>query len=104
VAHFGFVDTGLVRDALHDPVAQALTARAPAIVSRAIPVERAAARLVRAVERRTPRLVLPRWWAPVSVLRGALGPLGDRWMAGDPAIRRILRDADDAASAARDAA
>ncbi|MGE4426824.1 MAG: short-chain dehydrogenase/reductase [Solirubrobacteraceae bacterium] len=97
VAHFGFVDTGLVRDALHDPVARALTERAPAFLSRPIAVDVAAERLVRAVERRAPRLVLPRWWAPVAVLRGVLGPLGDHWMAADPALREILRRADDAA-------
>ena len=72
VAYFGFVDTVMVQEAFEKR--RQATGRdedlAPAFVLKRITPEQAGEALARAIERRQPRLIAPRWWAVASVLRG----------------------------------
>jgi NAD(P)-dependent dehydrogenase (short-subunit alcohol dehydrogenase family) len=99
VAYFGFIDTEMTRSALTDPIAERFEAEFPAVLRRRLPAEAAGAAIVRGIERRSPRIIAPRRWAPVSALRGMLNPLADRRMERDAALQAILRDADQPAAA-----
>ena len=54
----------------------------------------AAAAVVRGIERRAPRIIAPRRWMPLSVLRGLLNPLLDRRTERNAGIQAVVRDAD----------
>lgn len=93
VAHFGLVDTDLVRNFESDPVASAFEARAPALISRKVTAESAGEALVRGIERRCPRTIHPGWWRIPYALRGMLGPLGDALVARDPGCLALMTQA-----------
>jgi len=79
VAYLSWVDTGLVTDAERDsPAFAAMRAGLPRPLRRTMPVDRAAATLVRAVDRRARRVFEPRALRAVSWARGLVGPLVER--------------------------
>ncbi|HLM51183.1 MAG TPA: short-chain dehydrogenase/reductase [Solirubrobacteraceae bacterium] len=65
VAYFGFIDTDMVRQVETDPLAEALRDPGDSAFSRPVPVEGAAAAIVRGIERRARRVYHPRWILPV---------------------------------------
>lgn len=91
VVYPGFVDTRMVRETLADDVAAEFEPALPSLITRRITPERLAARIVAGVERRQPRVILPRWWAAYSILRGMLNPLTDRALAGDGRVADVVR-------------
>jgi NAD(P)-dependent dehydrogenase (short-subunit alcohol dehydrogenase family) len=99
VAYFGFIDTEMTRSTLADPIAERFEAEFPGLLRRRLRPEAAGAAIVRGIERRAPRIIAPRRWAPVSALRGLLNPLADRHLERDAALQAILRDADQPARA-----
>ena len=97
VAYFGFVDTVMVQDAFEQR--RRTTGRededlAPAFVLKRITPQQAGEALARAIERRQPRLIAPRWWAVASVLRGVLNPALDYATTHTAKIQSALREAD----------
>jgi hypothetical protein len=52
----------------------------------------AGAAIVAGIERRAARIVRPRRWTLLSVLRGALNPLVDERMRRDPKVQSLLRE------------
>jgi NAD(P)-dependent dehydrogenase (short-subunit alcohol dehydrogenase family) len=94
VAYFGFIDTKMVQDAFEDPVAQRLEDYLPAFATRRLGPDAAAAAIVRGVERRSPRVIAPKWWRAYSVMRGAINPLLDRRMETDAEMQALLREAE----------
>jgi NAD(P)-dependent dehydrogenase (short-subunit alcohol dehydrogenase family) len=94
VAYFGFIDTKLVRDAFDDPVTQGIREGLPGFISRPLPVGRAGAGIVRGVERRSARVMVPRYVPVLQVLRGLLPFTLDRRMAVDERLQAALRTAD----------
>ena len=60
IAYFGYVDTPTARRSVEHPAMAPIMASMPGSMRRPIPVERAAAGLVRAIERRSRRVVVPR--------------------------------------------
>jgi hypothetical protein len=96
---FGFIDTEMTRSTLADPIAERFEAEFPGLLRRRLRPEAAGAAIVRGIERRAPRIIAPRRWAPVSALRGLLNPLADRHLERDAALQAILRDADQPARA-----
>jgi NAD(P)-dependent dehydrogenase (short-subunit alcohol dehydrogenase family) len=99
IAHFGFIDTVMVRESLSDPVARRYEERLPAWARRRLTPAQAAAGIVDAVERRAPRVVLPRWWRAWFALRGIVNPILDRALARDQETLELLRAVDDPARA-----
>lgn len=94
VAYFGFIDTQMVRDAFTDPVAQHFWESFPTFMTRRLPPSAAGEAIVRGIERRSPRIIAPRWWRVYSVLRGVVNPLIDARLERDDQILEIVREAD----------
>jgi len=94
VVYPGFADTKMVRDAFTDPVATGLEDLAPAFVMRRISPALVAERLVDGIERRAPRVVVPRWYALYSALRGILNPLMEASMVRDRRVRELIERAE----------
>jgi NAD(P)-dependent dehydrogenase (short-subunit alcohol dehydrogenase family) len=94
VAHFGFIDTQMVRDSFADPVAAKFEATFPAFARRRLSPTQAASGIVSALERRAPRVIMPGWWKAWFALRGIVNPLFDAAMVKGEQYREILREAD----------
>ena len=95
VAYFGFIDTEMVHRAVDaDPLADRLLARAPKVLHKRLPPSAAGAAIVRGIERRQPRIIRPRRWAAISVLRGILNPLTDAQMERHKATQAMLSQLD----------
>jgi NAD(P)-dependent dehydrogenase (short-subunit alcohol dehydrogenase family) len=94
VAYFGFIDTDLVRDAFESPVAREARDAMPGFIRRPLPVGRAGAAIVRGLERRSARVMVPRYVPIASALRGLLGPVMDAGMARDRRLMQAVLAAD----------
>jgi NAD(P)-dependent dehydrogenase (short-subunit alcohol dehydrogenase family) len=101
VAYFGFIDTDMVHQALDsDPLAHSMLTALPKPLHKRLAPSTAGEAIVRGIERRQPRIIRPRRWALMSVLRGILGPLTDAHMERDHSTQDNLRQLE--ARAARD--
>ena len=94
IAHFGVIDTPLVRDASADSLAQGFEQLLPPWMRQRMPPEAAARALVAGIERRAPRVIAPYWWAAWFALRGMASPFFDRMAEHDQAMLALLRKAD----------
>jgi NAD(P)-dependent dehydrogenase (short-subunit alcohol dehydrogenase family) len=95
VAYFGFIDTEMVRQAMdRDPLVDRLRATTPKPLLKRLPPSVAGEAIVAAVEARKPRLIRPRRWIALSVLRGILNPLLDARIERDPEIQAMIREFD----------
>jgi NAD(P)-dependent dehydrogenase (short-subunit alcohol dehydrogenase family) len=95
VAYFGFIDTEMVRQGLdRDPLANEMTATLPKLLQKRLSPQAAGEAIVRGIEGRRPRIVQPRRWEVLSVLRGILGPLGDAQLERDEQTQAHLRKLD----------
>jgi len=90
VAYFGFVETALVDRTFAQPAFATLREVLPDWYTRPIPVQRAADAIVRGVERRSARVVAPRWVAPLMAARGLLPALDER-LARDERVQAVIR-------------
>ena len=98
VAYFGFIDTEMVRQGLdRDPLAHEMTATLPKLLQKRLPPQAAGEAIVRGIEGRHPRIIQPRRWAVLSVLRGIIGPLADAQLERDEATQAHLRRLDERA-------
>jgi NAD(P)-dependent dehydrogenase (short-subunit alcohol dehydrogenase family) len=96
VAYFGFVDTHMVHKGLdEDPLAERLGRElVPAAIAKRITPYEAGEAVARAIERRRPRVIAPRYWTAMSVLRGVINPVFDLITERAPQIQAMLREAD----------
>ncbi|HJP64732.1 MAG TPA: short-chain dehydrogenase/reductase [Actinomycetota bacterium] len=94
VAYFGFVDTPMTRSVMANPRAAEMISYVPWWLRRRITAERAGEAIVRAVERRAPRMVTPAGWAFMARTRGVSDRLADRFILWHPRVMRLLADAD----------
>jgi NAD(P)-dependent dehydrogenase (short-subunit alcohol dehydrogenase family) len=96
VAYFGFIETEMVRKAIdEDPVAQTMLADLlPKPLRKRLPATAAGEAIARGIERRQPRIIRPRRWAAMSVLRGIISPLTDAQMERDETAQANLRKLD----------
>jgi NAD(P)-dependent dehydrogenase (short-subunit alcohol dehydrogenase family) len=96
VAYFGFVDTEMVRQGLEERRRQRGSDEGPLpeFLRKTIPPEQAGEAVARAIERRQPRVIAPRWWAGASVLRGALNPLMDSAGSRSSQVHEEVRQAE----------
>ena len=90
-AYFGFIDTDMVRDAFEDRVTQQLEQMYPRWLLRRLPPSAAGAAIVSGIERRAPRIILPRWWGVWSAMRGVFNPVIDRYIERDERVRTAVR-------------
>jgi NAD(P)-dependent dehydrogenase (short-subunit alcohol dehydrogenase family) len=95
VAYFGFIDTEMVHQGLdRDPLVNQMLASLPKPLHKRLPPSAAGEAIVRGIERRQARIIRPRRWAAVAVLRGALGPLSDARLAGDESTQALVSGLD----------
>jgi NAD(P)-dependent dehydrogenase (short-subunit alcohol dehydrogenase family) len=95
VAYFGFIDTEMVHRAIDaDPLAGEMLATFPAPLRKRIQPQAAGEAIVRGIERRQPRIIRPRRWVAMSVLRGILNPLSDAQLERDERTQQSLRALD----------
>jgi NAD(P)-dependent dehydrogenase (short-subunit alcohol dehydrogenase family) len=95
VAYFGFIDTEMVRQGLdRDPLAHEMTEALPKLLRKRLPPQAAGEAIVRGIEGRRPRIIQPRRWAVLSVLRGIVGPLGDAQLERHEMTQAHLRKLD----------
>lgn len=95
VAYFGFVDTEMVRQGFdEDDLGKRMKAMAPSRLRKPISPDHAGESIAAGIERRAPRIIEPRQWRPLSVLRGIAGPLADRKMARHGGVQALVRQAD----------
>jgi len=94
VAYFGFVDTQMVQEAFDARRAGREEELFPAFVLKRISPLRAGEAVARAIERRQPRVIAPRYWAVLSTLRGLLNPAFDYGAARSARVQEVLREAD----------
>lgn len=90
VAYFGFIDTEMVKRAIDaDPQSDRLMELIPRPLRKRLQPREAGEAIVAGIERRAPRVIRPRRWTVLSVLRGVTGPLSDAWMERNPEARAL---------------
>jgi NAD(P)-dependent dehydrogenase (short-subunit alcohol dehydrogenase family) len=78
VAYFGFIDTDMVRGADSHPALSALRDDSLGPLSRSKPVSAVGRAVVAGMERRSRRVMVPRWVGAMLLLRSLVQPLADR--------------------------
>ena len=95
VAYFGFIDTEMVHRAIDaDPLAERMLETLPRPLHKRLPPSVAGEAIVAGIERRRPRIIRPRRWTIMSVLRGILGPIGDAHLEKDLKARALMLEFD----------
>jgi len=95
VAYFGFIDTEMVHQAIdNDPLADQMIASLPAPLRKRLPPSAAGQAIARGIERRQPRIIRPRRWTIMSVMRGILNPLTDAQAERDETLQGLVRQFD----------
>lgn len=95
VAYFGFIDTEMVHRAIDaDPVADSMLAAYPRLLRKRLQPVVAGEAIATGIERRAPRIIRPRRWVVMSMLRGILNPLIDIRMERDATVQAAARELD----------
>ncbi len=95
VAYFGFIDTEMVHQGIdEDPLSDRMFARLPKVLHKRLKPKVAGEGIVAGIEARKPRIILPRRWTVMSVLRGIINPLIDRQMERDAEMSAIVGELD----------
>lgn len=95
VAHFGFINTRMVQDAFEDELVGAnIDALFPKLLLRRLKPSYAAAAVVKGIENRSPRVIVPPWWKAWFWARGVANPILDAAMLKDERMTAMLRAAD----------
>jgi NAD(P)-dependent dehydrogenase (short-subunit alcohol dehydrogenase family) len=95
VAYFGFIDTEMVRRSIDaDPLAEVMFDLVPKPLRKRLAPAAAGEAIVHGIERRRPRIIRPRRWAALSVLRGIVNPLIDAQMERDEKTQALARQLD----------
>jgi NAD(P)-dependent dehydrogenase (short-subunit alcohol dehydrogenase family) len=95
VAYFGFIDTEMVHRAIDaDPLSELMLESLPTPLRKRLTPQVAGEAIVRGIERRQPRIIRPRRWTAISVLRGVINPLLDAQMERDERTQEVLRRLD----------
>lgn len=92
VLYPGWVSTPIARAAFgaNDLVTQMREQLYPAFLGGAIHPEKVAARVVRGIENRSPRIMVPRRWEPIAALRGIVNPLTDSFLQHNAMLHDLL--------------
>jgi NAD(P)-dependent dehydrogenase (short-subunit alcohol dehydrogenase family) len=103
VAYFGFVDTKMVQDIMDQDVAAADRQELfPEFIRRRISPAQAGEAVAEAVVRRRARVIAPRYWATLSVLRGVVNPAFDLLTARQQRVQDVIRQAEAAPAGGSD--
>jgi NAD(P)-dependent dehydrogenase (short-subunit alcohol dehydrogenase family) len=103
VAYFGFVDTKMVQDVMdREGRPTNLEDMTPEFIRRRITPAQAGEAVAEAVLRRRARVIAPRFWTTMSVLRGVVNPAFDLVSARQQRVQDAIREAEIAAGAAEE--
>jgi NAD(P)-dependent dehydrogenase (short-subunit alcohol dehydrogenase family) len=95
VAYFGFIDTEMVHRTLDDdPVATKSVELLPKPLRKRLAPAQAGEAIARGIERRAPRIIAPKRWAVISVLRGIVNPLVDDYAVKDARSQSFVEEFD----------
>jgi NAD(P)-dependent dehydrogenase (short-subunit alcohol dehydrogenase family) len=94
VAYFSFIDTDMVRDAFAESPSQSLREGVAARFTKPMPLDRSVSRVVRGIERRAKRIVVPRALEALVLAPGLLSPLLDRAASGGSKLEEAIRTAE----------
>jgi NAD(P)-dependent dehydrogenase (short-subunit alcohol dehydrogenase family) len=95
VAYFGFIDTEMVHRSIdQDPLVDSMLGALPKPLHKRLAPATAGEAIAQAIERRQPRLIRPRRWSVLSVLRGIVNPLSDARMEREASTQSFLREID----------
>jgi len=99
VLYPGWVDTNIAKVAMRDPgpVKELADHAFHGPLGRTITPERAAKAIADGMEKRAPRIIVPRRWVPISMLRGLFNMATDSIMERDAKIAGVLERIDDSA-------
>jgi NAD(P)-dependent dehydrogenase (short-subunit alcohol dehydrogenase family) len=98
VAYFGFVDTKMVQDVMdRDDLAGDREELFPEFIRRRISPAQAGEAVAEGVLRRRARVIAPRYWTTLSVLRGVVNPAFDLLTSKQRRVQDAIRDAEAAA-------
>ena len=84
IVYFGYVATETARRSVSHPAMAPIMARMPRRAREPVPVERAAAAIVKAIERRADRVVVPASMTPAVLFPEFAQALGERWLGRGP--------------------
>jgi NAD(P)-dependent dehydrogenase (short-subunit alcohol dehydrogenase family) len=94
-AYFGYIDTGMVHEALdNNPLKDQLMEVQPKFLHKRLPPSAAGEGIARGIEKRAARVILPKRWAALSVLRGVINPLIDQQAATRGDVQALVRALD----------
>jgi NAD(P)-dependent dehydrogenase (short-subunit alcohol dehydrogenase family) len=100
VAYFGFVDTRMVQDIVDiDPDAAARQDMFPAFIRKRITPAQAGEAVAAGIERRRARVIAPRYWTALSVLRGIVNPPFDLMGTREPRVQGLIKESEAAVHA-----
>ncbi|MCX5366682.1 SDR family NAD(P)-dependent oxidoreductase [Streptomyces sp. NBC_00124] len=90
--YFSLIQTDMIRNGVdEDPTIGKLLARTtPRPLLKRLAPDQAAHAIAHAIEHRSPRVLRPTRWTPLSVLRGMINPAIDARLAGDRKVRALL--------------
>jgi NAD(P)-dependent dehydrogenase (short-subunit alcohol dehydrogenase family) len=96
VLYPGWTDTPIAKVALHDPgpIHELFETVFPGPLRRPISPERVARAAVDGIERRAARIIVPRRWAPLSLMRGVVNAATDAALPRDENVARLIREVD----------
>jgi NAD(P)-dependent dehydrogenase (short-subunit alcohol dehydrogenase family) len=94
VAYFGFIDTAMVQGALKDPLAVELVAEAPPGLGKKLPPAEAGEHIARGIEERAARVIAPRRWNLLRLIRGLYWPLDDYFIRTNKKLRSLVKRLD----------
>jgi NAD(P)-dependent dehydrogenase (short-subunit alcohol dehydrogenase family) len=94
VLYPGWVRTPIARAAFgdNDLVTRMREQLYPTFLGSAIHPDAVAARVADGIEKRSPRIMVPRRWEPISALRGILNPLTDLLLDRNTKLHDLLRE------------
>ena len=67
---------------------------APKVLQKRLHLKVAGEAIARGIEKREPRIIRPRRWTVLSVLRGIINPLSDAQMERDAKMRSVVEELD----------
>jgi NAD(P)-dependent dehydrogenase (short-subunit alcohol dehydrogenase family) len=90
--HHRLIQTDMIRNGVDaDPAIAEMPARtSPGPLLKRLAPDQAAEAVVRVIEHRSPRVIRPARWAPLSVPRGVINPVIDGRLARDRVVHAIL--------------
>jgi NAD(P)-dependent dehydrogenase (short-subunit alcohol dehydrogenase family) len=94
-AYFGYIDTAMVHESLdRSPLRDALMKAQPRFLHKRLPPSAAGEGIARGIEKRAAKVILPKRWIPLSVMRGVLNPLIDGQAEKRKDVQDIVRALD----------